>query len=268
MAFSDMLGDDYWYFSLFSNNTSSSDLLRSMSFSVSRTQLHRRANTSYGIFRFSGQRYDIADPDVSVGYPVYWETMWGGFGSISYPISKFRRLAFSTGLAWSDKDIFIRAKSRRALLLSNAISIVHDNALYGMSGPKAGWRANLMVGYTTDLRYSNVNYYTVSLDLRKYFPVAPGVTLAARGLARVNQGKEARLHLLGGSWDLRGRVPTPRASHAAHTGPQALRRSPAALSARCPARARWWRSESDAGDSHRTGKLNKRRRRVAWRPGR
>ena len=29
MAFSDMLGDDYWYFSLFSNNTSSSDLLRS-----------------------------------------------------------------------------------------------------------------------------------------------------------------------------------------------------------------------------------------------
>lgn len=204
MAFSDMLGDDYWYFSLFSNNTSSSDLLRSMSFSVSRTQLHRRANTSYGIFRFSGQRYDIADPDVSVGYPVYWETMWGGFGSISYPISKFRRLAFSTGLAWSDKDIFIRAKSRRALLLSNAISIVHDNALYGMSGPKAGWRANLMVGYTTDLRYSNVNYYTVSLDLRKYFPVAPGVTLAARGLARVNQGKEARLHLLGGSWDLRG----------------------------------------------------------------
>ena len=130
--------------------------------------------------------------------------MWGGFGSISYPISKFRRLAFSTGLAWSDKDIFTTATRRKALLLSNAISLVHDNALYSMNGPVAGWRANLMVGYTTDIRYSNVSYYTVSLDLRKYWRLLPGVTLAARGLARVNEGKEARLNILGGSWDLRG----------------------------------------------------------------
>jgi Tol biopolymer transport system component len=204
MAFSDMLGDDYWYFSLFSNNSGTSDFLRSLSFSVSRTQLHRRANTSYGIFRFSGQRYDITDPDVSVGYPVYWETMWGGFASVSYPISKFRRLAFSTGLAWSDKEIFARFTSRKALLLSNAISLVHDNALYGMNGPVAGWRANLMLGYTTDIRYSNVSYYTISLDLRKYWRIFPGIVLAARGLARINEGREARLHILGGSWDLRG----------------------------------------------------------------
>jgi hypothetical protein len=204
MAFSDMLGNDYWYVSLFSNNNSSGDFLRSLSFSLSRTQLHKRANTSYGVFRFSGQRYDITDPDVSVAYPVYWETMWGGFGSMSYPISKFKRLVFSTGLAWSDKDIFASQKARKALLLSNAISVVHDNALYSMNGPVAGWRANFMVGYTTDLRYSNVSYYTISLDLRKYWRVMPGVTFAARGLARVNEGKEARLHILGGSWDLRG----------------------------------------------------------------
>jgi hypothetical protein len=204
MAFSDMLGDDYWYFSLFSNNSGTSDFVRSLSFSVSRTQLHKRANTSYGVFRFSGRRYDITDPDVAVGYPVYWETMWGGFASVSYPISKFRRLAFSTGLSWSDKDIFADIKSRKALLLSNAISLVHDNALYSMNGPVAGWRANLMLGYTTDVRYSNVSYYTISLDLRKYWRVFPSFVLAARALGRFNEGKEARLNILGGSWDLRG----------------------------------------------------------------
>jgi len=130
--------------------------------------------------------------------------MWGGFGSISYPLSKFRRLVFATGMAWSDKDIFASVIQRKALLLSNAISLVHDNAIYSMNGPVAGWRANLMIGYTTDIRYSNVSYYSVSLDLRKYFRVAPRVTLAWRGLVRVNDGKEARLNILGGSWDLRG----------------------------------------------------------------
>ncbi|HUF08029.1 MAG TPA: hypothetical protein VMO47_01830, partial [Rhodothermales bacterium] len=106
LAFSDMLGDDYWNFALFSNTNSSGDFLRSLSFAVSRVQLHRRANTSYGIFRFSGQRYDITDPDAAVNYPVFWETIWGGFGGISYPLSKFRRLDLSTGVAWSNKEIF------------------------------------------------------------------------------------------------------------------------------------------------------------------
>lgn len=207
LAFSDMLGDDYWNFALFSNSNSSGDFLRSLSFAVSRVQLHRRANTSYGIFRFSGQRYDITDPDAAVSYPVFWETIWGGFAGVSYPLSKFRRLDFSTGVAWSDKEVFVRNVQRKALLLSNAVALVHDNALYSMNGPVDGWRASLLLAYTSDLRYSNVSYYTLGVDIRRYWRLplpVQSVTFATRATGRFNHGREARLHILGGSWDLRG----------------------------------------------------------------
>ncbi len=130
--------------------------------------------------------------------------MYGGFGQISYPLSRFRRVELSTSFNWSDKEIWTTGYQRKALLLSNSLSLVHDNALYGPNGPVDGWRANLTGGYTTDVLYNNVNYYTLSLDLRHYWRISERVTFASWGLARVNAGREARLWVLGGSWDLRG----------------------------------------------------------------
>jgi outer membrane protein assembly factor BamA len=205
LAVSDVLGDDYWYFTLFSSSQTSGEFLRSLSFAVSRVQLHRRANTGYGVFRLAGRRYDITDPDASRTFPVFWETVYGGYGAMSYPISKFRRLEVNTTLAWSDKDIFFNDIRRKALLLSNSVALVHDNALYGYNGPIDGWRANLTLAYTTDVRYSNVSYYTLSADLRHYWRIFRDVSFASRGLVQLNQGREARLFILGGSWDLRGR---------------------------------------------------------------
>lgn len=204
MAFSDMLGNDHWYVTLYNTSQGQEDFLRSMNVAVSRVQLHRRTNIGYGLYRFGGLRYDITDPDASAEFPVFWETIYGGFGSISYPISKFRRLELSTSFNWSDKEIDIRQIDREALLLSNTISLVHDNALYGLNGPMDGWRAKVTAGYTTDVLYSNVNYYTLSTDVRHYFRIFNRVTLASWGLFRMNEGREARLFYLGGSWDLRG----------------------------------------------------------------
>ncbi len=79
-----------------------------------------------------------------------------------------------------------------------------DNALYGYNGPVDGSRLNLTVGFTTDLLYDNVRYASVVVDGRRYFRLHPRVTLASRGMFKANHGREARLHFLGGSWDLRG----------------------------------------------------------------
>lgn len=204
LAFSDMLGNDYWYVSLYNTAQSQRDFLRSINFALTRVQLHRRANIGYGIYRFGGQRYDITDPDASTEFPLFWETVYGGFGSVSYPISKFRRIELSSSLNWSDKQIPIRNIDREALLVSNSVSLVHDNALYSYNGPVDGWRAKLTTAYTTDVLYSNVSYYTLSADVRHYMRLFKGVTFASWALARANQGREARLFFLGGSWDLRG----------------------------------------------------------------
>ncbi len=204
LAFSDMLGDDQWYVTVYNTANVREDFIRSMNVSVLRLQLNRRANLGYGVYRFAGNRYDLTEPEAPAIFPLYWETLYGGMGLISYPLSRFRRLEVSSSLNWSDKDIFIRGIRQKAVLLSNQLSLVHDNALYGLNGPIDGWRGNVTLAYTSDIRYSNVNYYTVILDIRRYVRLARFVTLASWGMLRINQGKRARLFLLGGSWDLRG----------------------------------------------------------------
>ena len=204
LAFSDLMGNDRLFVQIFNTARGQDDFLRSLNVAVSRIQLHRRANIGYGLYRFGGQRYDITDPDASSEFPLFWETIWGGFGAVSYPISKFRRIEVSTSLSWSDKEIPAKLIDREALLLSNAASLVHDNALYGLNGPIDGWRASVTAGYTTDIRFSNVNYYTLTGDVRHYLRLGRDVTIASRAMGRVNEGREARLFFMGGSWDLRG----------------------------------------------------------------
>jgi hypothetical protein len=204
MAFSDLMGDDHWYVMLYNNSRGQDNFLKSLNFSLSRVQLRRRTNIGYGIFRYSGLRYDITDPDAAREFPSIWETVYGGFGAISYPISMFRRVELSTSVSWDDKEIPWQEIDRSALLVSNSISLVHDNALWGMNGPVDGWRGSIQAAYTTDVLYSNVSYFTLTGDIRHYLRLHRNVTFASRVLGRMNQGREARLFFMGGSWDLRG----------------------------------------------------------------
>jgi hypothetical protein len=204
LAFSDVMGDDVIYVSAYSANTLDRSFLENLNVSVSRIHLGQRANFGYGAFRLAGQRYDRTDPEAPASYPVFYEQVYGGFGIVSYPLSKFRRVEVTTSLGWSRKDQFFRQQELETVLLSNALGLVHDNALYGLNGPVDGWRASLVAGYSTDVLYSNVSYYTLSADLRHYLRLAPGVTFASWALVRANVGRRARMNLLGGSWSLRG----------------------------------------------------------------
>ncbi len=93
---------------------------------------------------------------------------------------------------------------RKALLLSNTISYVADNSIWGPTGPLDGIRARVLLGYTSDIKYSNVNFFTAIADYRQYFRIGYSTALAFRGAIFYNEGKEARRYFMGGSWDLRG----------------------------------------------------------------
>jgi outer membrane protein assembly factor BamA len=205
LAFSDLLGDDIYYVTAYSSNTLGRSFLEGLNLGVTRVHLGRRASYGYGLFRVAGQRYDRADPDAVSEYPVYYEQVYGGLGLVSYPISQFRRVEVSTSIGWSRKDQIVGIETDlETIQLSNALSLVHDNALYGMNGPVDGWRANLTAGYTTDLMNSYVSYYTLAADVRRYWRLPLGSTFAQWGLVRTNVGRRARLNLIGGSWSLRG----------------------------------------------------------------
>jgi len=209
LALSDLLGNEQYYFLLYNTAQSSDELWSSFNIAISRISLQQRANYAYGIYRFSGRRYDLTDPD-----QFFFEKVFGGYFTLSYPISKFRRIATSLSVSNSEKDASDLPfatdgssnidLSRRALFVSNTISFTHDNSLWGPSGPIDGSRFNVTLGYTTDIQYSNANYYSVIVDYRHYFRIAQRSAFAVRLWLFYNDGLEARRFFMGGSWDLRG----------------------------------------------------------------
>jgi dipeptidyl aminopeptidase/acylaminoacyl peptidase len=199
LSLSDMLGDERYYFLIYNTAQTSSELLSSFNIAISRVSLGQKHPYSYGIFHYSGRRYDLLDPDL-----YFYERAFGGYFAAAWPISKFRRVEGAVSFSSSDKEAIAEIRQRKALLLTNSISYIKDNALYYWTGPIDGSRFNLTLSYTTDIRYSNVNYYSAMFDYRRYFRLGLRSAVATRFEFLYNHGKEARRYFLGGSWDLRG----------------------------------------------------------------
>ncbi|MEM0963490.1 MAG: BamA/TamA family outer membrane protein [Bacteroidota bacterium] len=213
VSFSDLLGNDRFYVTAYSTNSfvTGRSFLDGLNVAVTRLHLGRRANFGYGAFRLAGPRFDRTDPQQPSRIPSYEQTI-GGLGLVSYPLSLFRRIDVETSFGVGSKTGLLRSgtggpssfDTLRTAILSNTITFVEDHALYSAWGPAQGFRANLSVGYSTDIWLSNENYFSVGADVRNYLRLSDGVTFASWGLVRANVGRRARLNLIGGSWSLRG----------------------------------------------------------------
>jgi WD40 repeat protein len=208
LALSDLLGNEQYYFLLYNTAQTTGELLSSFNVAVSRISFQQRTNFAYGIYRFSGRRYDFG-PD-----QFFFERVFGGYFTLSYPLSKFQRISSVMSLSYSKKELTNSDfttddeenidRTRRALFLSNSLSFTHDNSLWGPSGPIDGSRFNITLAYTTDIQNSNANYYSVIFDYRRYFRLTQRTAYATRFWLFYNDGREARRFVMGGSWDLRG----------------------------------------------------------------
>ncbi|NUN08753.1 MAG: hypothetical protein HUU54_06215 [Ignavibacteriaceae bacterium] len=198
-SLSDLFGDDNYFFLIYNTAQVQSDFLQSFNLALSRFSMGSRANHGYGIFNFSGRRYDIRDSD-----EYYYERSFGSYFIMQFPFSRFDRLEIDATIANSDKQVVSGIIERKALLVSNSIAYVFDNSLWYLTGPLDGTRYRFQIGYTTDVKYSNVNYYTLITDLRYYQRITLRSNIAFRLSLYFNEGKEARRYFMGGSWDLRG----------------------------------------------------------------
>ncbi|MAT40576.1 MAG: hypothetical protein CL946_13345 [Ectothiorhodospiraceae bacterium] len=199
LSVSDLLGNENYYFLLYNTAQTSDEIFSNFNLAISKISLEQRNPYAYGVYHYSGRRYDILDEDT-----YYFERAFGGYFALAHPLSKFRRLEGSVSLTHSDKDVLGDITQRKALLLTNSISYVKDNALYYYTGPIDGNRFNITLAHTTDIQYSNVNYFSVMFDYRRYFRLGQLTAFATRAEILYNEGKEARRYFLGGSWDLRG----------------------------------------------------------------
>lgn len=198
-SISDLLSDDNYQFLIFNTAQSRDEFLKSFNIAISRISLAQKTNYAYGVFHFSGRRYDIRDSD-----EYFYERSYGVYFALSYPFSFFRRLEATFSLANSDKEVFYTSKNRKALLLTNSISYVFDNSLWASSGPIDGSRFMVLISQTNDIKYSNVNYYSFMLDYRYYLRIGLKSAFATRFQFFYNEGREARRFFMGGNWDLRG----------------------------------------------------------------
>ncbi len=197
VAMSDMLGNYQYHFLLFNNAQTKDEFLESFNVAVSRLDLSHRTNYAVGAYHFAGRYFNWYE-----GF--FYERRYGGFGSVSYPLSVFKRIEGSLNFRHSYKEWYGRGIGRNALLLSGFLGYVKDNSLWGPTGPLDGERINLTIGITKDVRHSNVNFYTIIFDARKYFRLTRRTCFAVRAMTRYNHGKEALRFYMGGSWDLRG----------------------------------------------------------------
>jgi hypothetical protein len=196
---SDLLSDEHYQFLIFNTAQNRDEFLKSFNIALSRISLSQKINYAFGVFHFSGRRYDIRDSD-----EYFYERSFGSYFALSYPFSFFRRLEASISLANSDKEVFFTTKNRKALLLTNSISYVFDNSLWASSGPIDGSRFMILFGQTNDIKFSNVNYYSFMLDYRYYLRLGLKSAFATRFQFFFNEGREARRFFMGGNWDLRG----------------------------------------------------------------
>jgi outer membrane protein assembly factor BamA len=199
LSLSDLLGNDNYFFLIYNTADVQSEFLKSFNLAIQRVNLKERTNYGYGVFHFSGRRYDIRDTD-----EYFFERSFGGFFAMHFPLSKFQRLETDVTVANSDKQVISGVIERKALLISNSLSYVIDNSLWGWTGPLDGLRGRLLLGYTSDVKYSNVNYFTIIADYRHYYRLGLRSAVAFRSALFYNEGKEARRYFMGGSWDLRG----------------------------------------------------------------
>lgn len=199
LSLSDMLGDDNYFFLIYNTAEVQSDFLKSFNIALSRVYLGDRTNYGFGVFHFMGRRYDMRERD-----EYFFERSFGGVFLLNFPLSKFDRIETSLSIANSDKQVITGIVERKALLWNNSISYVFDNSLWSSSGPIDGTRLRLLLAYTSDVKYSNVNYFSLIADYREYLRLSFRSALAFRASLYYNEGKDARRYFMGGSWDLRG----------------------------------------------------------------
>ncbi len=202
LLFSDLLGDHTVAASLaFFGSTSNP--LANLNGEVFYLDQSQRLNWGVGAFRLAGDFYELDYQQ------VYRETTTGVYGSVRYPFSRFRRIEAQTRLEYSNRDDYANLLvegplQRQAVLASNFLSIIGDNALLLDTGPIDGTRWNLTTGVVSDVTHGIFENVIGSLDVRRYLRTTLRSAIALRASAYVSEGTRPRAIQIGGSWLLRG----------------------------------------------------------------
>jgi hypothetical protein len=192
--------------------------LKNTNFIASYMYLPQRIDYGVGVFAISDETiyddYWMGYDSETGQYQLYdgeeVDRMQGGEVLVSYPFNRFWRVDVENLLYqrkierywWNeDTDKWIYVDESHATVYSPQVSLVHDNALWGITGPIGGWRAAYLVNKSFSGKF---DYLTQYADIRPYWMLTHKYTLAFRAVGGISTGKDPQNFEIGGLSGVRG----------------------------------------------------------------
>ncbi len=196
MAFSDVLGNHRIYVA-----TSLVLDLKNSDYAFAYYYLPKRVD--FGLMAYHSARFLLIG-NTFASSQLYRYRTFGADLSVSYPISKFKRidgaLSFNR-LTKENLDNPLEPSESLNFLLP-IVSYVHDNTLFGYTAPVQGSRYNLTLMGTPKIGSNGVSFISAIGDYRKYFKLADDYNFVFRLNAGASFGKNPQRFYIGGteSW--------------------------------------------------------------------
>ncbi|NLN84835.1 MAG: BamA/TamA family outer membrane protein [Candidatus Cloacimonetes bacterium] len=189
-------------------NAGVSGKLDESNLSLSYLYLKERMDYGVGVFNLNDEFYFRGPSLQGETWYRYHERQSGLHFLMRYPFSRFFRVELDnmfyqrkgTLHALGDSlDLF--EGQNKAWVYAPGLRLVHDNALYGSTGPLLGWRA--MYDLSLSLSDGSVDYVTNYLDWRSYTLFNKRYSIALRGIAGISEGDSPQRFSLGGYYGIR-----------------------------------------------------------------
>jgi Tol biopolymer transport system component len=202
ISFSDLLGNHNILAILnLYGNLSDSDVY------LAYTNLSRRTNYGLAVFQYQKDLLLFTSPQ---GDDLESQIHRGGAVFFSRPFNRFRRVEWGLQAAVVDQQIFRIDETNRQVtqLADNSgyfyvapnLALIHDNTLYGSTGPINGARSRVSVEHAI----GGVTYTTGVFDFRRYHHIARRLTFARRLLGGASFGDDPQFFRFGGAFTYRG----------------------------------------------------------------
>ena len=181
---------------------------------LSLLNLKHRADYGIGVYNFYDETlyryYEASD----YHYLRLRERELGMLLIYRYPFSRFWRMEFDSQLYYvkqkwdylppenvENENWIMNVQEDTDTVIAPGIAFVHDNALYGSTGPMIGWRLYYLM--RKSFAKNELNYYTNYLDLRSYNYFEKRYSLACRLCAGISTGESPQLFQLDGLYGVR-----------------------------------------------------------------
>ena len=160
---------------------------------------YNRMRVDFGIGLFHTKNYYLGAND-----ELFSDRFYGLLGSVLWPRSKFSRFEINAGTFFIDRkyydDPLLYGDNRDVRVATGALSWVHDNILWGITGPVNGRRYKLSVeGATPIFGERSLDYYALELDYRQYFSLGRSFSFGFRTSGGYSGGGYPKTYFLGGS---------------------------------------------------------------------